>query len=77
MSGVGRHRLQDILHLFGDVDVALLADLLHDEAHREERRQVGRAHGLQRDRVQHGRQRLGRSAWMLYHRLGISFCESR
>ena len=47
----------DVAHGLRDLDPALLRDLLLDEGHGEERRQVGRADRLLRARVQHGRQR--------------------
>ena len=49
-------RLPDRLR---DLDLALAADLLADERHREERRQVVRADRLARARVEHGRGRHG------------------
>ena len=41
----------------GNLDLALGADLLADERHREERRQVGRPDRLARARVEHRRRR--------------------
>ena len=48
----------DVLHLLGDVEVARLADLLQDQPHREDGRQVVGADRLPGSGVQHGRQRL-------------------
>ncbi len=46
----------DLAHGLGDLDPALLRDLLLDEGHREERREVGRPDRLLRARVEHRRQ---------------------
>jgi hypothetical protein len=50
---------QDVEHLAGHVDPRRRRDLLTDERHREERRQVVRADRLPRCRVQRRLQRLG------------------
>jgi hypothetical protein len=46
----------DILDLFRDIDVALLADFLHDKLHREKRGQVCRAYRLFGGRMEIRRQ---------------------
>ncbi len=46
-------------HAAGDVDVAVLRDLLHDERHREQRRKVVGPDRLHRARVQRRRRRRG------------------
>ncbi len=46
----------DVEHLVGDVDVGVTGDLLRDQLHREQRRQVVRSHRLHGARVQ-GRRR--------------------
>ena len=55
----GAPELVDLAHGLGDLDLALGADFLQDQFHREQGRQVVRAHGLVRAGVQHGRQGLG------------------
>ena len=50
-------QLEDLAHRLGDRDLALGGHLLQDQFHREQRRQVVRAHRLQRARVQHRRRR--------------------
>ncbi len=52
--------LVDVEHGTGNVDVAVLAHLLQDEGHGEQRRQIVRPHRLLRARVEHGRRRLGK-----------------
>ena len=46
----------DITHFVGDFDIALGADLLGNQCHRKQRRQISRADGLAGARMQHGRQ---------------------
>ena len=48
----------DVEHLLGDRDLGLLAHLLLDERHREERRQIVRPDRLAGARVQHGLRRV-------------------
>ena len=47
----------EVENLLRDRDLRLLADLLHDQRHREERREVIRADRLARARMQHGLRR--------------------
>ncbi len=47
----------DVAHRLGDLDVALGRDLLHDERHREQRREVVGSHRLHRARVKDRRRR--------------------
>src|SRR5207249_10540810 len=57
---IGRRRTPqaiDVTDLVGDLDPALLADLLLDQLHREERRQILRADRLLGAGMEHGRRR--------------------
>ena len=49
----------DVPHGLGDVDPPLLAHLLLDDLHREQRSEILRADGLERARVDHRRERRG------------------
>ena len=60
----------DLAHLVRDRDLRRLADLLEDELHREERREVVRAHRLARPGCRTGCGRFGMSAATLYQRSG-------
>ena len=52
-------QLEDLAHRLGDRDLTLGGHLLHDQFHREQRRQVVRTDRLHRARVQHRRRRHG------------------
>ena len=58
VEGRGAPLPVDVAHRPGNLDLALGGDLLEDQLHREERRQVVRADGLLRPRMQHRRQGL-------------------
>ena len=56
-SGLGRHCRYDVADRFRNLDLALGRDLLHDQRHRKERREVVRSDRLERARMQHRRRR--------------------
>jgi hypothetical protein len=69
-----RGRPPEAVHLLRDVDVPLAGDLLHDQVHREQRRQVVRADRLQRAGVQRrrrGRGQVGHEVVPLRRQLGL------
>ena len=63
---------QHVQHLVGDRDLAVGRDLLQDQIHREQRRQVVGPDRLPGARVQRRLRRVGASARMLYQLRGIS-----
>ena len=68
----------DVEHLVGDVDVPVLGDLLQDQVHREQRREVlGARPARSVPGCSGGGGGLGRSGTRLYHCVGIRDSSSR
>ena len=61
-------------HFSGNLNLALGADLLHDQGHGKQRREIVGTDRLQGSRVQTGARGLGKSARMLYQTCGIRLC---
>jgi hypothetical protein len=68
----GPPQLVDVEHLAGDVDEPVAGDLLEDQVHREQRREVVGPDRLERARVQRRWWRRRQVGIRLYHWVGSS-----